>query len=401
VKILVLNCGGSSMKYQLLDMDNERVIVKGMIDRLGSDKAILKHETAGVRKIEEPTGIRDFSEGIGFLVNRLLSDGVIKNIAEIDAFAHKLAHGGERFTGSVLIDDEVLDGMRECSILAPVHNPPSIRGIEISREIVPDIPQIGVFETTFHRSLPAYVWMYGIPYEWYEKHGVRKYGFHGASHGWAARRVEKITGTPASELKIVSCHLGSGTSVCGIKYGRSIDISSGFTPQSGTIMSTRPGDFDPWVFPFLMQREGLTADELNQALVKRGGLLGISGVSGDMRDIEEAANEGNERAKLTIDVFCYQVKKYIGAFTAAMNGLDVLVFTGGIGENGSEIRSQITCDMDYFGIKIDPDKNSVRGRECIISSDDSKVKVVVILTNEELMVATQAKELLESVGASA
>lgn len=399
MKILVLNCGGSSMKYQIIDMDGERVCVKGKIDRLGTDRARLVHETAGKPRIESDTNIRDYAEGISFVTAKLKEDRVIRGTADVSAVAHKLAHGGKRFRDAVLITDEVLDAIRECSVLAPVHNPPGIRGIEVCRELLPGIPQVGVFETAFHATIPDYAYMYGVPYEWYEKYGVRKYGFHGASHSFVVDRAAAIVGRPKEDLKIVSCHLGSGTSVACVMHGKSLDISSGFTPQSGTIMSTRPGDFDPWVLPYLMERTGLSVEELSRKLVREGGLLGISGVSGDMRDIEEAAARGNDRARLALDVFCYHVKRYIGSFVASMNGIDVLIFTGGIGENDPAIRARIADRLDYLGIVVDGTRNqALSGLEGMISPEGTRVKVLVIPTDEERVVARQAAQVLWAAG---
>lgn len=382
------------MKYQLIDMDGEKVLAKGLVDRLGTDRAVLKHESIGKPRIEGPTDIRDFADGIKFVVNKLMEDGVVQQLEQISAFAHKLAHGGEKFRGAVLLTDEVLAAVAECNILAPVHNPPSLKGIEVCRKLLPSIPQVAVFETAFHGTIPDYAYVYGIPFEWYTKHKVRKYGFHGASHSYVTERASELVGRPKEELKIISCHLGSGTSVAAIKFGCSVDVSSGFTPQSGTIMSTRPGDFDPWVFPYLMEREQISAEELATRLVKEGGLLGISGVSGDMRDILEAARTGNDRARLAVEVFCYHVKKYIGCYAGVMNGVDVLVFTGGIGEHSPEIRERICRDMDFLGIRIDRTKNPSVHREGEISADGSRVRVLVIATNEEIMVARLAASLV-------
>ena len=396
MKILVLNCGGSSFKYQLLDMTTETVLARGSVDRMGTDDATLVHQVGDEVRFRGPTEIRDFTDAIRFVVDRLTKDGVVSGADDISAVAHKLAHGGELFSGTVMIDDEVLEALRKLAPLAPVHNPPNVRGIEVCRELLPDIPQIGSFETAFHRTVPAKAYTYGVPHEWYERYGVRKYGFHGASHSYVAQRVAQMVGRPAEELRTVSCHLGSGTSVAAIAYGRSADISSGFTPQSGTIMSTRPGDFDPWVIPYMAEQTGMDNETLSRELVTRGGLLGISGLSGDMRDLEEAAEKGHERARLAVEVFCYQVKKYIGAFAAVMTGLDCLVFTGGIGENSASIRAQIAGGLESFGVYLDVPANSALRGEGIISTPDSPVKVAVIKADEELVVARQAAALLRS-----
>lgn len=392
---LVLNCGGSSMKYQLLNMETEQVVVKGSIDRLGTEQARLIHQGQDGQRIERPAAdIADFAAGIRFLAAELTKEGIVRGLEQIDAFVHKLAHGGEAFKEPVVIDDVVLEAMREVAVLAPVHNPPAIKGIEVCRRMVPDVPQIGVFETAFHQSVPAAHYVYGVPYKWYERYGVRKYGFHGASHGYVSARAAELLGR--DDLKIVSCHLGSGTSVAAIDSGRSVDISSGFTPQSGTIMSTRPGDFDPWVIPFMSEKEGLSATELGDILVKEGGLLGISGVSGDMRDLREAAASGNKRAQLAIEVFAYQIKKYIGAFAAIMNGLDVLIFTGGIGENDRSLRAEVAGSLSYLGISLDEQRNKDADGEAVISQENGAVTVMVIPTNEELRVARQAVPVLRA-----
>lgn len=396
MKILVLNCGGSSFKYQLLDMTQEVVLARGGLDRMGSTDAVLVYQAGDEIRLKGPTDVRGFTDGIRFVVDRLIQDRVVSGVSDISAVAHKLAHGGELFSGTVRIDDEVLAALRQLGALAPVHNPPNIRGIEVCRDLLPGVPQIGSFETAFHRSVPAKAYTYGVPYEWYERYGVRKYGFHGASHSYVARRVAEMVGRAPEELRTVSCHLGSGTSVAAIAFGRSIDISSGFTPQSGTIMSTRPGDFDPWVIPYMAEQTGLDNESLSRELVSRGGLLGISGLSGDMRDLEAAACEGHERARLAVEVFCYQVKKYIGAFTAAMNGLDCLVFTGGIGENSAPIRAGIAGGLDSLGVYLDDVRNSGLVGEGLISTVDSQVQVAVVVANEELVVARQAAELLRS-----
>ncbi|MGI6610369.1 MAG: acetate/propionate family kinase [Limnochordia bacterium] len=396
MKILVLNCGGSSFKYQLLDMTQEVVLARGGLDRMGSDDAVLVHRVGDETRLQGPTSVRGFTDGIRFVVDRLIQDRVVSGVSDISAVAHKLAHGGELFSGTVRIDDEVLAALRQLGALAPVHNPPNIRGIEVCRDLLPGVPQIGSFETAFHRTVPAKAYTYGVPHEWYERYGVRKYGFHGASHSYVAQRVAHMVGRRAKDLRTVSCHLGSGTSVAAIAFGRSIDISSGFTPQSGTIMSTRPGDFDPWVIPYMADQTGMDNDALSQELVSRGGLLGISGLSGDMRDLERAAVEGHERARLAVEVFCYQVKKYIGAFTAAMNGLDCLVFTGGIGENSASVRAEIAGGLESLGVYLDVPRNSACVGEGLISMADSRVQVAVVKANEELVVARQAAELLRS-----
>ena len=384
------------MKYQLIDMTSETVLVKGLVDRLGTEKATLKYEIAGKGLIQSPVRIKDFADGIRLVISTLIEHNVVEDIQDISAFAHKIAHGGPKFREAVLITDEVISAISEYGALAQVHNPPSLKGIILCQETFPTIPQLAYFETGFHTTLPDYVYTYGVPSDWASKHKVRKYGFHGASHSYVTERAADLLGMAKEDIKLVSCHLGSGTSVAAVEFGRSVDISSGLTPQSGTIMSTRPGDFDPWVFPYLMSREGISSDDLTRKLITEGGLLGISGVSGDMRDILDAARDGNEKAELAVNVFCYQVKKYIGSYVAAMNGIDVLVFTGGIGEHSPEIRERIGERMDYLGIIIDPEKNSQLGVEGCISADDSRVSVLVINTDEEYVVAKHTAAVLSN-----
>jgi len=397
MNVLCLNCGGATMKYQLLSMPSEKVLVKGGIDRLFSPQAELKHwvKVKEDKYIQQPLPGATFAEGISWLLNNLQQEGIIEEVEDLDAIVHKLAHGGESFKEPTEITEEVLTTIKSLYNLAPVHLPPAVEGIEVCAKLLPNIPQYAVFETYFHQTVPSYAYMYGIPYEWYEKYGIRKYGFHSVSHSYVTVESDKILGRSSKDLKIVSCHLGSGTSVAAIKGGVSVDISSGLTPQSGTIMSTRPGDFDPWVILAMMDRLGLSTKEINDILIKEGGLRGISGVSGDMRDLEKAAQEGNSRANLAIEVFCYQVKKYIGAFAAVMNGLDALVFTGGIGEKSPEIRAKICKDLDYLSVYLDPEKNQ-RNNQAIISDKNSRVAILVIEANEELMIARQVYNLREN-----
>lgn len=395
MRILVLNSGGSSMKYALIDMNGETTLARGMVDRLGTDRAVLTHESTYQPRTVSPVPGMQYATGITMVVNRLVKERVVASVDELAAFAHKVAHGGEELRAPVIVTDAVTSTIAKCGKLAPVHNPPSLNGIETCRELFPDVPQAVVFETAFHQTVPDYAFIYGVPYAWYEKHGVRKYGFHGASHTYVVDQVSKLVGRPRNALKIVSCHLGSGTSVAAIKFGKSVDVSSGFTPQSGTMMSTRPGDFDPWVFPYLMEQEGLSAEDLSKRLVTEGGLAGISGVGGDMRDILQAAQAGNDRARLAVDAFCYCIKKYIGSYAAVMNGLDVLCFTGGIGERSPEIRERIAADMEFIGIQIDAHKNFALGAEVDFSSATSRVRVIAIATNEELVVARMAAAVLD------
>lgn len=386
MKILCLNCGGATMKYQLLSMPSEEVLVKGGIDRLFTPQAEIKHYGSLGNCVQQPLPGATFVDGISWLTESLQKEGVINKIEDIGAIVHKIAHGGEKFKKPTIITDEVIAAIKELYSLAPVHLPTSVAGIEVCRSLLPGIPQYAVFETFFHQTVPSYAYMYGIPYDWYEKHGIRKYGFHSVSHSYVSLETSRILSKDVKNLKIVSCHLGSGTSVAAINAGISVDISSGLTPQSGTIMSTRPGDFDPWVLIAMMDKLGLNTEEINRILTKEGGLKGISGLSGDMRDLERASEEGDQRATLALEVFCYQVKKYIGAFAAIMNGLDVLVFTGGIGEKSPNIRAKICKELDILGVDLDKTKNE-SNRSSILSTDESKVSIVMIEANEELMMA--------------
>ncbi|SMB90965.1 acetate kinase [Thermanaeromonas toyohensis ToBE] len=396
MQLLCLNCGGSSMKYQLLRMPEEEVLIKGGIDRLFTPRAEFKFKMPGKEERRWPIPGATFASGIQYLVDILRQEGLISNTQDIAAVVHKLAHGGEKFKEPTLISEEMIANLEELYLLAPVHLPPAVEGIRVCQRLMPGVPQYAVFETNFHQTVPPYAYIYGLPYEWYEQYGIRKYGFHGTSHRYVSEEAARILGCKVSELKIISCHLGSGTSVAAIKQGRSVDISSGLTPQSGTIMSTRPGDFDPWVLPMVMARTNMTVEEVSEVLVRQGGLLGISGLSGDMRDLEEAASQGHARARLAIEVFCYQVKKYIGAFAAVMNGLDVLVFTGGIGEKSPRIRAKVCEDMDFLGIRLDQQKNENPTSPGIISPEGAPVAVMVIATNEELMVARQVFALIKT-----
>ncbi len=391
MKILILNCGGSSMKYQLVNVDNEKLLAKGLVDRMGTPDSVLIHESK--TKTTQPLEILDFEQGIKCVISKLIDEGTIDSIREIDAFAHKLAFGGPKYTGAYILTQDILAEMEEYSTLLPVHNPPMVSGVRLCQKAAPDVPQIGVFETMFHETIPEYAKAYGLPFKWKEEYGIRKYGFHGTSHTFVTERASSIL--KRSDLKIVSCHLGSGTSVAAVENGRSVDISSGLTPQSGTIMSTRPGDFDPWAILYMMEKENMTIDQINTVLIKEGGLKGISNVSGDMRDLKEAAKEGNKRAEVALQTFWYQIRKYIGSFTAVMDGLDALIFTGGIGEKDPITRLEVAGKLKYFGIELDEDRNNSMSGEGIISKDSSKVSVLVIPTNEELIVARHAKELLK------
>jgi len=397
MKILVINTGSSSLKYQLIDMTNESVLAKGLCDRIGIDNSFLKHTKIGSDPvvIEKDMGNHKMAmqEVIKALTDKKL--GVISDMSEISAVGHRVVHGGEKFHDSVLIDDEVIKAIKDCIELAPLHNPPNIVGIEACKQIMPNTPMVAVFDTAFHQTMPRYAYLYALPYEIYEKYGVRKYGFHGTSHKYVAHRAAAMLKRPIEELKLITCHLGNGASVCAVKYGKSVDTSMGFTPLAGLAMGTRSGTIDPAVISFLMEKENMSVKEINDFLNKKSGVLGISGVSSDFRDIHAAADEGNERAQLAIDIFCYRVKKYIGEYAAVMGGLDAVIFTAGIGENNGIVRAQILKDMEYLGIFFDPEKNKVRGQEIDISAPGAKVRTLVIPTNEELAIARETLKLVK------
>lgn len=395
MKILVLNCGSSSLKYQLINMENEEVMAKGYLEKIGLPDSFLTHTVNGEKhKIEKK--IDNHEEGIKLVVAQLLDSeyGVIKDLKEIDAVGHRVVHGGEKFSGSVLITDDVVEAMKECIPLAPLHNPAGITGIEACQKALPGVPMVGVFDTAFHQTLPEKAYMYAIPYEYYEKYGIRKYGFHGTSHKFVSRRVAEVMNKPIDDLKIISCHLGQGASLCAIEGGKSIETTMGLTPLAGVPMGSRSGDIDPSIITFLMKNENLSSDEMDKILNKQSGKLGLSGVSIDDRDIETAAKEGNERAQLAIDNFVYQVAGFIGKLAVQMKGVNVITFTAGIGENGIDARRRICDYLGVLGVKIDEEKNDCRGKEIEISTPDSKVKVYVIPTNEELMIARDTKEIV-------
>ena len=395
MKILVVNCGSSSLKYQVIDMQDENVMAKGYLERIGQEGSFLTHTVNGEKhKIEKK--ISNHEEGMELVVEQLLHPeyGVIKDLNEIDAIGHRIVHGGEKFTESVLVDDEVIKGIEDAIKFAPLHNPAHLQGIYACQRAFPSKPNVVVFDTAFHQTMPKKAYMYAIPYEYYDKYKVRKYGAHGTSHRFVSKRVAEIMNKPVEDLKIITCHLGQGASLCAVKDGKSVDTSMGLTPLAGVPMGSRSGDIDPSLVTFLMEKEGLTPQEMDTILNKKSGKLGLSGISIDDRDIEAAIKEGNERAKLAIDNFVYQVAGYIGRFAAQMNGVDVITFAGGVGENGIDARKQICEYLGFLGVKIDDEKNNCRGKEVEISTPDSKVKVFVIPTNEELMIARDTRDLV-------
>jgi len=396
MNILVINCGSSSLKYQLINMDNEEVLAKGLVERIGIEGSRVKHRTTGKEEvvIEEP--MEDHRKALELVLNALINPnyGAIKSMDEIGAVGHRVVHGGEKFANSVLIDDEVMKALNDSIDLAPLHNPPNIMGIEACKALMPDTPMVGVFDTAFHQTIPMSNYIYPLPYELYEKYGIRKYGFHGTSHKYVSLRAAEMLDKDIEKLNIVTCHLGNGASVCAVQAGKSIDTSMGFTPLEGLAMGTRSGDVDPAIIPFIMEKEGLTFDEVNELLNKKSGVLGISGISSDFRDLEEAASKGNKRAQLAIDVFCNRVRKYIGAYAAIMCHVDALVFTAGIGENSISIREKICEGLECIDIRIDKELNKVRGKEAIINKDLTSTAILVIPTNEELMIARDTLEIV-------
>lgn len=396
MKILVINAGSSSLKYQLIDMENREVIAKGLCERIGIDGSRLKHKNP--QKGEETVfekPMKDHADAIKMVIDALVSPecGVISSMDEISGVGHRMVHGGESFADSCIIDDDVLKAIKDCIPLAPLHNPANIVGYEACKALMPNVPQVAVFDTAFHQTMPKKAYMYAIPYELYEKNKIRKYGFHGTSHKFVSKEAEEMLGR--KDLKLITCHLGNGSSVSAVACGKCVDTSMGFTPLDGVIMGTRSGSLDPAVVTYLINNCGMTATQVDAMLNKESGVLGISGLSSDFRDLTEAANNGNEKAALAVDMFYYSVKKLIGTYAAAMGGVDAVVFTGGIGENDAAYRMGITEGLEFMGIKIDKEKNNVRGVKKDVSADDAKVRTLVIPTNEELMIALDTQRLME------
>lgn len=397
MKILVLNCGSSSIKYQLIDMKSGIVLAKGVVEKIGLKGSFLKNERFDGDKVKLEGEILDHQSGIEYILGMMVSKerGVIKGLDEIDAIGHRVVHGGETFQGSCYLDEITIKGIEDCSDLAPLHNPANLKGIYAMKMLLPDVPQVGVFDTSFHQSMPDYSFMYALPYSLYKKYGIRRYGFHGTSHSYVSKRACEILNVDYNTQKIITCHLGNGASITAIKNGKSVDTSMGLTPVEGLIMGTRSGDIDAGVLTLIMEKEEIDYSSLNTLLNKHSGVLGISGISSDMREVESAAAEGDERAALSLKMYDYRVKKYIGAYAAAMGGVDILIFTGGIGENGSETRENICRDLEFCGIEFDKQKNDgVRGKELIISKKESRVTVMIVPTNEELVIATDTCDIV-------
>ena len=398
MNILVINAGSSSLKYQLIDTEGESVLAKGLCERIGIEKSLLKH-SAGEKSIEIQKDMKDHSDAIRMVLDALTDSdhGAVRSLEEINAVGHRVVHGGESFAESQIINADVLKAIESNIDLAPLHNPANIMGIQACMEALPNVKQVAVFDTAFHQSMPEKAYLYGLPYEAYTQYKVRRYGFHGTSHRYVSQRVTEILGKQGDEnFKLITCHLGNGSSLAAIKGGKCMDTSMGLTPLEGVIMGTRCGDMDPAIVKFIMDKENLTIEEMDQYMNKKSGILGISGVSSDFRDVQKAADEGNQRAAVALDVFCYRVKKYIGAYAAAMGGVDCIVFTAGVGENDIGTRAKILSDMEWLGIDFDPDANQVRGKDTLITQEGSKVKAYIIPTNEELMIARDTQALVEA-----
>ncbi|MDP4125683.1 MAG: acetate kinase [Bacillota bacterium] len=397
MKILVINCGSSSLKYQVIDMDTKNPIAKGLVERIGLSGAVLTHSlTAGKKNIIK-TEIPSHVTAIELVLKALVSPeyGALKDLSEIYAVGHRVVHGGEKFANSVVVDDAVMAALKECIELAPLHNPPNIAGIKACQKMMPTTPQVAVFDTAFHQTMKPESYIYGLPYEYYENYGIRKYGFHGTSHKYVSQRAAVLLKKPLQELKLISCHLGNGASISAIRGGRSIDTSMGFTPLDGLMMGTRSGALDPAIVTYIMCRERFSCEQVNDFLNSKCGALGVSGVSSDFRDIEVAAEQGNLRAQLALDIFAHDVKQFIGSYAAVLGGVDAVIFTAGVGENASHMREVICRNMDYLGIHLDVEKNKVRGEEVDVSKPNARCRVLVIPTNEELMIALDTLELTQ------
>ncbi len=399
--ILVLNCGSSSLKYQLLDMKGDEVydlLAKGLVERIGMEVGCLKHQATGKEQLVKEMPIEDHTVGIKAVLDALLDKefGVLSTLEDIEAVGHRVVHGAEEFVCSQLITEKVVAQLEKCSVFAPLHNPANILGIKAVSAVLPAVPQVGVFDTAFHQTMPAYAYMYALPYEYYEKYGVRRYGFHGTSHKYVSAKGAKFAGLDPEYSKVITCHLGNGSSIAAVVNGKSIDTTMGFTPLEGLIMGTRCGNVDPDVVTYIQEKEGLSAAEMSKVMNKKSGFLGLSCVSSDARDLDAAANDGDPKAKLTLKKLTYDITKFIGAYAAAMNGVDLIVFTGGIGENNSRLRRRVCENLTYLGVKFDYDANVVRGVDTMLTLPDSKVKVALITTNEELMIARDTMHIVQN-----
>ena len=396
MNILVINCGSSSLKYQLINSDTEAVLAKGLCERIGIEGSMITYQPAGGEKEVTESPMPTHTQAIQLVLDALTNEktGVIKSLAEVGAVGHRVVHGGEKFTTSTLLTDEAMAAIEECNDLAPLHNPANLIGIRACQELMPNVPMVAVFDTAFHQTMPEEAYLYGLPYEYYENYKVRRYGFHGTSHSYVSKKAAELAGKPYEEMKTIVCHLGNGASLSAVKNGKSVDTSMGLTPLEGLIMGTRSGDMDPAIMEYIAKKENLDIAGVMNVLNKKSGVLGVSGVSSDFRDLEEAAAAGNERAAKALAAYNYRVVKYIGSYVAAMDGVDAIVFTAGLGENGKTMRKAVCEHLTYLGIKIDDEANSVRGKDIVISTPDSKVQVMVIPTNEELAIARETLALV-------
>ena len=398
MNVLVINCGSSSLKYQLIDSDSEKVLAKGLCERIGIEGSAITHQKAGAGKVKTEVSMENHTDAVKLVIDKLTDAevGVIKSLEEIDAVGHRMVHGGEEFAGSCVITDDVLKVVESCNDLAPLHNPANLIGIAACKDVMQKVPMVGVFDTAFHQTMPKKAYLYGLPYEYYNKYKVRRYGFHGTSHDFVSKRAAEILGRNREDLKIIVCHLGNGASVTAVKNGKSVDTSMGLTPLEGLIMGTRSGDLDPAIVTFIAEKEGITAQEVIDICNKKSGVLGLSdGFSSDFRDLAEAAADGNEMAETALDAYAYRVGKYIGAYAAAMNGVDVICFTAGAGENNAEVRALIGQYIGFLGTNIDEEKNKVRGEEVILSDQGSKVVTMVVPTDEEMAIARETVRLVK------
>ncbi len=396
MKVLIINCGSSSLKYQLIDSETEEVLAKGLCERIGIEGGMLTHSPAGKKKVERQVEMPDHVKAVELVLESLTDkeNGVISSLKDIDAVGHRLVHGGESFSEATLINDEVIKTIEACNDLAPLHNPANLIGIRSCRQLMPEVPMVGVFDTAFHQTMPKKAYLYGIPYEYYEKYKVRRYGFHGTSHSYVSKRAAEILHKNYQDFKVIVCHLGNGASISAVKNGQCVDTSMGLTPLEGLFMGTRSGDLDPAILEFICNKENITISQMVEILNKKSGVLGLSGLSSDFRDLIAAAGEGNERAKTTLEAYSYRVAKYIGAYTAAMNGVDAIVFTAGIGENNSDVRQMVGDYLSYLGTGVDRARNSIRGEEAIISYDEARIPILVVPTNEELAIARETVKLI-------
>ncbi|HOO80225.1 MAG TPA: acetate kinase [Lachnospiraceae bacterium] len=397
MKILVINCGSSSLKYQLIDSDSEAVLAKGLAERIGIDGSSLTHQVPGRDKVEKKESMPDHNVAVRLVIEALTDHehGVIDSLSEIGVVGHRVVHGGEKFTSAVLIDDKVIEDIDALSALAPLHNPANLIGIDACRKNMPGTPMVAVFDTAFHQSMPKKAYLYGLPYEYYEKYKVRRYGFHGTSHDFVSRHAAEMMGKDRKDLKIIVCHLGNGASVSAVKYGKCVDTSMGLTPLEGLLMGTRSGDIDPAIISYISEKEGLSLQEIEAVLNKKSGVFGLSGyLSSDFRDLDQAAQAGNELAKNALETYCYRVAKYIGSYVVAMQGIDIIAFTAGCGENNYSVRKGICDYLDCLGVTVDDEKLKIRGEDLIVSNPDSKVTVMIVPTNEELAIARQTMELI-------